>query len=185
MSTSGAPAGGPGEVRVDIEMLEAYLKDVLMPLEAEVRSACGQFASVPLDPQMFGPVPQALELAERHRWSFSLYQPTLDALASDVGLLIEKLQKVIRQYRDQDDQVETALLKLAQNLGGSEGYSSAGVLQREYATHGGAPTQSMPTPGATVPMTGAVPAAVAPPVQPAAADPPRVETPKPSGSDGF
>ncbi len=196
MSTPMTSPGNPGEVQVDVESLDAYLREVLIPLSERAHSVANKFTEVPLSVDMFGPIPHAKQLAERHKWGFDVYRPTLEALANDVDTLVDKLGKIIQTYRDQDDQVAGALAKLGASLSGEGGYTSAATWERERAEHGGAPS-SLPPPAAPsgVGQGTVSPATVQPdslshptaasgaPAQPAASAEPA--EPKPSGTDAL
>lgn len=162
MGTPTTSPGGTGEVQVDVENLDAYLREVLIPLSERAHGVANKFSSIPKFEQMFGPVEKAVELAAHHRWGHEVYGPTLAALATDVDTLIEKLGKIIQAFRDQDDQVGAALAKLGANLSGDGGYTSSSTFERETAAHGGVPTVSR-----------------------AAAQPAREEPPAPTGERGF
>ncbi|WP_019874646.1 hypothetical protein [Sporichthya polymorpha] len=193
MSTPMTSPGNPGEVQVDVESLDAYLREVLIPLSERAHSVANKFTEVPLSVDMFGPIPHAKQLAERHKWGFDVYRPTLEALANDVDTLVDKLGKVIQTYRDQDDQVGAALAKLGAVLSGEGGYTAAATWERERAEHGGTPASLPPPPLATAPGapspttvqpdTLPEPAASAEP--PPAAVPAKPAEPKPSGTDAL
>lgn len=161
------PAMSLDAVEVSTAELRDYLTAVLTPLETAAADLARQFASAPLDEQLFGPIPEALALARVHRAAHEIYDATLRGLRADVTGLVEKLRACIDSYDCRDADVEADLIRISRGYvgQGGSGFRSESAYQEAVtrARTAMAPASSIVT-------------------EPAPAAPP---SPPPTGTPGF
>ncbi|WP_019876727.1 hypothetical protein [Sporichthya polymorpha] len=157
-------------VQVSTSELRDYLSAVLIPLEEAAGRLVGDFRGAPIEEDLFGPIPEAQNLARVHRAAHEIYDATLLGLQADITGLVEKLRACIDAYDCRDADVEADLIRISQGYVGASGsgFRSETAYQQAVAAAQASPAPPPPAP---------------PPTQP---DPERVAPPPPAtGRPGF
>jgi hypothetical protein len=173
-SDPGATVAPLDVVEVSTAELRDYLTDVVLPLQSAAEDLTRLFGAVPLDEQLFGPIPEALGLSQVHRAAHQIYDATLHGLHADVTDLAEKLRACIETYDCRDADVEADLIRISRSYldPGATGFRSEAAYQQAITQARAAdPTPADPGP----PPADATPS-------PASAEPP---APPPTGTPGF